>query len=1329
MKKFFGSIASALMISTVFADTASYNGYTWTYQIDEWHWSEETGSFTTVSKVESISPKPGESFTIPATLGGCRISLDSFRSYSTSLDRNLFSNVKRLEFSNGITEIPSSSFKASTDDYEYIFSGGMIVGMKPIKSGWTSLESVTIPPSVTHIGIDAFDGTPMMTALTPDEVGVPVVGSGWLLGLKSWVFMFGSDEETSRAHNRVENLILDSSIAARAADGALRCGDWILETITITGPRPNWGNAVNAVQDYVIYYQSGASGWSAGEQWGGAKTYPSVLLTDEYLNTSMHLGRPHLATDGTYSIPSQSFNGTTHVLEQTPEMSLPTMTYPGRFQNLKVGNYAALPVYGATSASRIRVRIAAGETPLSTFGAAEVVSDAQMRARFMPSLSTKPYWDVEDSGYTYETGSTEYRWPMDVWENGKTDPTRFWILVDVDMLARVNTGTWSKRTGFNIGVAGTGLWSESFYIVESPTAEVADVPATISDYIRGVTVNGVKYMDADAWGISDVQSGTKPVKLTITVPSAGLVRLVGDLYDHDGIGKSRLKISGSHIRRDSEGFFNYGLAREIEVSQATTLTLTGSDIELDISDVLFYPADKQNMPIRGSVADLRGEYSPGYVKGSGVYSVGETVKLTAVSRTGEIFDHWEFFSGMTPEGADITNPELSFVLTKSFCEKCGSLGDVGIGISAVWKSQQNIIGLPTKAGAATIEGSKLLPAGEATMLKVIPAEGCTFVSWLDGNTDNPRRVVSNGDAVDAVYYAIMEGDPPPDPVPTIEISAVPEEAFTMGVAIEPISVSVRQAGVSLSGYTLSATGLPAGLKFASGKITGTPTKAGEFNVTVTAKKSGAETLEEILTLNVRGVRVIVEGTDPLKGTVTGAGTYAANKTVTLKATAKTGYVFAGWYLAGEPFASGTADYRNPSLSVVLGTADLVLEALFVRKSDDSFLDVFFDPDWEGYNAGSTVEIPVLVESYSLPTVTVSNLPAGLKFDAKKFVVTGIPTTPCEKTVKITAKNASGSSVTREFQLKIKNYVCSLDLDYENGYTVLAGVAGLCEIIFDNIFAEQLGWTISGLPAGVKFDSKLGTVAGAATTPNTAYTVTLTKKEGKDVVEKGTVTIRTVALPQVAVGTFKGVVFRSLGYRDAILGSFTLTASDKGVLKATVASARATYTFNANAWGAVEDDRLSVIMTDKQGNTLSLWLRTDAEWTEDQIEGVLWLSNGEEYEILAQNNAFTVKRYYRTVPADTDEWRLEEVEAAAQANLTLTMKSDGSATLSGKIDSLSVNATAPLQLHRMRDGAFGLHFMPIVTIEKVKRVLSIELSVWMDYTNGDPDDVGRVMIGE
>jgi uncharacterized repeat protein (TIGR02543 family) len=48
------------------------------------------------------------------------------------------------------------------------------------------------------------------------------------------------------------------------------------------------------------------------------------------------------------------------------------------------------------------------------------------------------------------------------------------------------------------------------------------------------------------------------------------------------------------------------------------------------------------------------------------------------------------------------------------------------------------------ANRGTVSGGGEYPNGYSAKLTATPKEGCMFVGWSDGNTDNPRTVTVNG---------------------------------------------------------------------------------------------------------------------------------------------------------------------------------------------------------------------------------------------------------------------------------------------------------------------------------------------------------------------------------------------------------------------------------------------------------------------------------------------------------------------------------------------------------------------------------------------------------
>ena len=258
--------------------------------------------------------------------------------------------------------------------------------------------------------------------------------------------------------------------------------------------------------------------------------------------------------------------------------------------------------------------------------------------------------------------------------------------------------------------------------------------------------------------------------------------------------------------------------------------------------------------------------------------------------------------------------------------------------------------------------------------------------------------------------------------------------------------------------------------------------------------------------------------------------FAADNTVTVKATPVKGQVFAGWYTNVErtvAYDLGGVDYRTAQMTYAPDETDTLFSRFATEAEDKDSID--FDLSLNPYyNSNAPLAIPLsgAVKSLSLPTLTVANLPTGVKYDAKTLSLTGTPTKPGEtKDVKFTIKNLSdkaGKVFTRTFKIGDAQAASLPDLHYNdaNGYPAftpgaavdMANVLGTATMA---TLAEG-GWAVTGLPAGMTFNSKDGTFKGAPTAANTSYLVTFKKGTGANA-ETATITLKTGALPELEIG--------------------------------------------------------------------------------------------------------------------------------------------------------------------------------------------------------------------
>lgn len=225
------------------------------------------------------------------------------------------------------------------------------------------------------------------------------------------------------------------------------------------------------------------------------------------------------------------------------------------------------------------------------------------------------------------------------------------------------------------------------------------------------------------------------------------------------------------------------------------------------------------------------------------------------------------------------------------------------------------------------------------------------------------------------------------------------------------------------------------------------------------------------------------------GTVKGAGAYKVGKKVTLRAKAEKDHVFAGWYGAdGQPVASEGKDYRDTTLRYVMTEEDVSFTARFVSKADDAAIAIACALPEDGYAAGTQLSLPVVVTSQSLPRVSARKLPSGLRYNSKTQCIEGTPKKPGVFTFTVSVTNASKAKLEETFTLKVKNFV-SEQIPVADSYAFQAGVTTPLDL-------SAIGDVrVSGLPAGMRWDAKTGTIIGTPKRPGT-YTVTFVKGKEK-----------------------------------------------------------------------------------------------------------------------------------------------------------------------------------------------------------------------------------------
>ena len=492
--------------------------------------------------------------------------------------------------------------------------------------------------------------------------------------------------------------------------------------------------------------------------------------------------------------------------------------------------------------------------------------------------------------------------------------------------------------------------------------------------------------------------------------------------------------------------------------------------------------------------------------------------------------------------------------------------------------------------------------------------------------------------------------------------------------------------------------------------------------------------------------------------------YAPGEKVTLKAVPGKGCLFDRWSLyTSLDYAEGSRlfqpdgfDRFAPAISFAVPEGCRSVWAYASFMPDSIYIQVL-SPSVE-WNAGSLGKIDFVVSSGTTPSVKVTGLPAGLSCNAKEGTITGAPKAPGVYTVTISATNANiKDPVKKTLTITVPNIrsdkiggITYGTTDYN--YTLGAAVGGLRP-------TAEAGYTlkVSGLPPGLKYDTKTGEITGVPTKTGTS-TVTITGTKPGAPNETATITLNVRAISPLAVGTFNGNLWKvdedgECDWSEPIDGTITLTATAAGKLTAKAVTKEGTYSFSASAWDKVDDSvgKYRVTMATKAGDTLVIVVnaREDEEqpcnWVDYQIEvpdsptspdNELRLASGETYKVRAQRNPFAgATAWYFAVgepdPEDPEGFRLlSYVETAAEANLTVTLKPGGIATVAGKVDGLSVSFSSAVDFSGLArsGGTLRVGGAIPVTVNKVKKLAVVNVSLWPSKSHSEhPDGAGYIII--
>lgn len=410
----------------------------------------------------------------------------------------------------------------------------------------------------------------------------------------------------------------------------------------------------------------------------------------------------------------------------------------------------------------------------------------------------------------------------------------------------------------------------------------------------------------------------------------------------------------------------------------------------------------------------------GTVKGAGRYMPGDEVRLSQVSARGYVFAGWHVIdaAGITNAlvtGRDFWASSYAFTLGTNDLDIVARFVQKNAKTDSVREIVPQFDPLLFRAGVAClyVPVATAVSASRPTFSMAGLPPGLSFRSsteTLSGQPTKPGRYKvtltarNESGASCRTNIVIVVGNWRDESLPLDEVY----EDLVPGVPVV-FDFSAFAKGCSVSG-------LPPGLTWSSkkGMLSGTPTRPAT-NVVVFMRTDRDA---------VRGTRVFRKASATFSvgcypvltlvadgagtGKLVGAGKYAANRTVTLRAVQDTRNVmatakrpekrrsaFAGWWDAEGRLVSrmATCTFKMPAVDTVLYgrfvTAEEDADSVWAALSGER-LDALEPPSVTNL-CGVAVDWPLEGDALSTTTVSVLGLPTGLRYNRKSASIVGTPT--------------------------------------------------------------------------------------------------------------------------------------------------------------------------------------------------------------------------------------------------------------------------------------------------------------------------------------------------
>jgi hypothetical protein len=365
-------------------------------------------------------------------------------------------------------------------------------------------------------------------------------------------------------------------------------------------------------------------------------------------------------------------------------------------------------------------------------------------------------------------------------------------------------------------------------------------------------------------------------------------------------------------------------------------------------------------------------------------------------------------------------------------------------------------------------------------------------------------------------------------------------------------------------YTWSASGLPSGLSISSaGVISGTPTAAGSFSVTVQATDSAQVTATKALTLTVAGELTITTATLP-NGTV--GTSYTAT---TLAATGGTPPY--SWSASGLPsglsMSSAGVISGTPAAAGSFSVSVQVTDAAKATATKAFTITVtvltITTATLPNGTVGTAYTATTLAATGGAPPYTwsASGLPSGLSMSAAG-VISGTPGAAGSFSVTVKVTDSAQATATQAFTITVAAALTITTTALPNG---TAGIPYTATTLAASGGAPPYTWSASGLPSALSI-SAAGVISGTpAVAGSFSVTVKVTDSAQATATQAFTITvaaaltITTATLPNGTVGAAYSQTLAAAGGSGTLAWSISTGALPGGITLSSAGSLSGTPT--------------------------------------------------------------------------------------------------------------------------------------------------------------------------